>query len=147
MDGIPEKIVGFIADHHVLSLCVWDRDGPWAASCFYAFDRERARLIVLTATSTRHGARMRDEERVAGTIAGQPAKLRDIRGVQYTARAELLDGSERQAALALYGQRHPMARLASGSEVWSLDLTALKLTDNRLLFGQKTHWRRDEDVR
>lgn len=120
--------------------------GLWAASCFYVFDAARARLIVLSSRSTLHGRMMLDCPDMAGTIAGQPTQVQDIRGVQFLAHARCLaDDPEKAEALALYTARHPVAR-GMPADVWSLSLQQLKFTDNRIAFGHKTYWQRDEGV-
>ncbi|MGB8601132.1 MAG: pyridoxamine 5'-phosphate oxidase family protein [Rhizomicrobium sp.] len=143
MSQIPEKISTFIASNHVLSLCIADENGPWAASCFYVYDPTEVGFIILTSPQTRHGKRMLEAPEIAGTIAGQPDRIRDIRGLQYTARARTLDGEARKLALWAYSARHPAAKFVR-AEVWLLELRTLKYTDNSLIFGQKTYWQRDE---
>ena len=143
MPPLPATIRDFIISHHVLSLATCGDDGPWAASCFYAFDEPGAALLILSSSETRHGRHMLDRPQVAGTISGQPEALRDIRGLQFTAHATLLDRTERNEALRLYCARHPLARLHA-SPVWRLALDQLKFTDNRRLFGHKTRWSRDD---
>lgn len=140
MPSLPDPILRFLTDNPVLSLCLQGADGPWAASCFYVLDASMPRLILLSDVATRHGRLMLESPAVAGTVSGQPRHLRDIRGVQFTARSErLLDEDARQLALDLYLARHPMARLFN-SDVWSLRLETVKMTDNSLLFARKTRW-------
>lgn len=144
MQPLPAPIRDFIIGHHVLSLATCGDDGPWAASCFYAFDEPGAALLILSSSDTRHGRHMLDRPQVAGTISGQPEALRDIRGLQFTAHATPLDQIERSVALQLYCERHPLARLHA-SQIWRLALDQLKFTDNRRLFGHKTRWARRDD--
>ena len=81
---------------------------------------------------------------IAGTIAGQPARIRDICGIQFAARAECIaHPAERRAALDLYAQAHPIAKVFP-SDIWQLQLEYIKYTSNRPVFAHKTHWRRDE---
>lgn len=144
MTPVPDRIRDFILSNHVLSLCTQDRDGLWAASCFYAYDPGNTALVVLSSVETRHGRAMAEFPKVAGTIAGQPIGIREIRGLQYGAEAELLSGERRAAALNIYTTLHPLAKLAH-AEVWGLRLEHLKHTDNRYIFGQKTYWTKDSD--
>lgn len=128
----------------MVSLAVRDAEGLWAASCFYAVDLATASLVVLSASTTRHGAAMLARAEVAGTIAGQPEDIVAIEGIQFTGRADRLQGAAREAGLALYLARHPAARLAV-SDVWRLRLDTIKHTSNRVAFGRKTRWRRGVD--
>lgn len=141
MPSLPETMVEFIKSMHVLSLAVLDREGLWSANCFYAFDAEQAALVILTSLDTRHGTAMRDHPHISGTISAQPSNIRDIRGIQFSAIAERLENTARYDALSLYTSRHPLAKLKK-TDVWYLQLQQLKFTDNRYLFGHKTHWNR-----
>lgn len=142
---LPAEIAAFIAANHVAAVAVRDDGGLWAASCFYAVDLAAADLILLTATTTRHGAAMLADRHVAGTIAGQPEDVAAIEGVQFAGLAERLTDTTRDAALALYCARHPVARLAK-SDVWRLRLVEIKHTSNRVSFGRKTTWHRPTDL-
>lgn len=145
MKPLPETVSEFIAHNHVVSLATQDADGLWSACCFYAFVPEAAELVILTGTETRHGAAMLASPQISGTISGQPTNLRDIRGVQFVARAVRLESFARHDALRRYTGRHPLARLKT-TQVWSLRLMCVKFTDNYSLFGFKTHWQRDEEA-
>lgn len=138
---LPDKIQEFLVQNHVVSLAIKDDKGLWAASCFYALDTAQARLIVLTSQTTRHGQQMLIQPRLAGTVAQQPRHLREIRGLQFTAHAELLDGIPRQDALGIYTRRHPLAMLKR-TDVWAIRLDGVKYTDNHYVFAQKMCWER-----
>jgi len=139
---LPAPILEFVAAQHVLGLATLADGEPWAASCFYALHAAGGALLILTSDDTRHGAAMRAEPRVAGTIAGQPRSVASIRGLQFQALARCLDGAAADEAMALYVRRHPIARLHR-APIWRLELQALKYTDNRLGFGSKLQWRRE----
>jgi uncharacterized protein YhbP (UPF0306 family) len=143
MPPLNKAIIEFINSNHVVSLATLDADGLWSASCFYAFDPEQVRLLILTSTDTRHGAAMLADPHISGTISGQPKNIRDIRGIQFSACALRLESMARHQALRLYTQRHPLAKLKS-TDVWSLELQQIKFTDNFSLFGHKTHWVRQQ---
>ncbi len=143
MPPLPLNIRTFLAEHHVVSLAACHDGELWSASCFYVLDEAAARLIVLTGKTTRHGRLMLLNPNIAGTVAGQPARIRDICGIQFAARAECLEApAERQVALALYAQAHPIAKVFP-SDIWSLRLEHIKYTSNRPVFAHKTHWRRN----
>lgn len=145
MPPLPANIRTFLAEHHVVSLAACHGGELWSASCFYVFDEAAARLIVLTGKTTRHGRLMLLTPHIAGTIAGQPARIRDICGIQFTARAECLaESAARRTALDLYTQAHPVAKVFP-SDIWQLRLDYIKHTSNRPVFAHKTHWRRHEE--
>jgi uncharacterized protein YhbP (UPF0306 family) len=142
MSTLPAIVNSFILDNHVLSVATAAQGLPWAASCFYAFDSDSASLLVLTAEDTRHGEAMLKTGLVAGTIAGQPTSITEIRGVQFLANAELLQGHAADEGYRIYCIRHPIARLKRSS-TWRLAIQELKYTDNAKVFGKKVHWARN----
>lgn len=142
MQQIPHDIYDFLQSHHVLSVATTDAEGVWAASCFYVYDPDATGLVMMSSLKTRHAAAMQTMAEIAGTIAGQPERVRDICGVQFTAHPRLIDGAERKAAMKLYVKRHPAAKFYQ-TDCWMLDLIAMKYTSNKLIFAQKTLWHRD----
>lgn len=145
MNVLPDNIVRFLQHHHVVSIATQSpAGGLWSASCFYVFDEADAQLIVLTSRTTQHGSNMAAQPRIAGTVSGQPENITKISGIQFQARAVCLENEAARRAAALFYKAHPVAR-AMKSDVWALLLDKVKLTDNKLVFAQKTHWTRDEE--
>ena len=143
MQPIPDNIAAFLTQNHVVSIAAAADGAIWSACCFYVFDAERAALVVLTSLETRHGSLMAANPNVAGTIAGQPGSIAKISGIQFAARAALLEEeTERRRAQSLFYHAHPAAR-ALKSDVWLLRLDTVKFTDNKLVFAQKTLWQRN----
>jgi len=144
--SVPRPVIDVLDSHHVVSIATADEAGPWAASCFYAFDAAAMQLIVMTSATTRHGRAMLARRRVSGTVAGQPTAITDIRGLQFEATAALLEGTEQKKAMRRFVRRHPPAAVMP-SDVWALKLEAIKYTDNRIVFARKLHWSRTADER
>ena len=131
MQPIPDNIAAFLTQNHVVSIAAAADGAIWSACCFYVFDAERAALVVLTSLETRHGSLMAANPNVAGTIAGQPGSIAKISGIQFAARAALLEEeTERRRAQSLF--YHALLRLDT-----------VKFTDNKLVFAQKTLWQRN----
>lgn len=78
---------------------------------------------------------------IAGSIAGQPESVLQIKGVQFSGSAELLTGDAANQAYRRYCERHPIAMLKK-SDVWRINLEEIKHTDNARIFASKTFWRR-----
>lgn len=137
---IPIHIVQFILKNHVVSLACHYQHQLWSASCFYAFDEASHRLIILSKQTTEHGKLMLANPNIAGTIAGQPENIREIEGIQFQAVARCLENEqEKQTALQIYWQKHPLAKLMS-SDVWEIVFTRIKHTENRVAFAKKSLW-------
>ncbi len=91
MQPIPANITQFFQTNHVVSIATYADGTIWSACCFYVFDEPAARLIVLTSQKTKHGRLMAANPHIAGTVAGQPGSITKISGIQFTARARLLE--------------------------------------------------------
>lgn len=140
MQAIPEVIRDFIYSQHVVSLACHDGGSIWCANCFYAFDESQNRLIILTKESTQHGQLMTLNPHIAGTIAKHTEKITDIEGIQFLAEAYCLtDPTEKENALEIYLQRHPIAKLIP-SDVWAIQFNQIKHTSNKFAFAKKTLW-------
>lgn len=136
---IPTQIADFIEQHHVVSLACSAEGELWCASCFYWFDREQARLIILTDSQSRHGQLMCKNPQIAGTIAAQPKEIQAIEGVQFRARGERLSGEAQAVAFRQYFAKFPIAEKMQ-SEVWEVVFQEIKHTSNREKFGEKRYW-------
>lgn len=142
MHPVPGAMLALLAEHHVLTLSVQDAQGPWACSAFFVYDPRDVALVFLGSLDTRHARAIQADARVAGCVAGQPRDISQILGLQFAGAARLVeDEDEKARVLALYHQRFPETRDVS-APVWAATLDAMKLTDNRVKFGTKTHWRR-----
>ena len=63
---IDKRIVDFIKRHHVLTLATATCEGvPYCAACFYAYDKERNRLIFTSDDATNHAQQMLQNANVA----------------------------------------------------------------------------------
>lgn len=133
-------ITRYLKKQHVLSLC--SGNPVWCANCFYLFDAEKVAFWLMSETTTRHGAQMKDGAQVAGTINGQPKSVLLIKGVQYAGRIVLLEGEEEQTARRAYIRRFPIAAKVT-APLWEIELDELKMTDNALGFGKKLSWMRE----
>lgn len=131
-------LIRYLKKQHALSLCASDGDDLWCANCFYVFDETRMAFWLMTEPDTRHGALMRDNPRVAGTVNGQPKSVLLIRGVQYRGRIQL---TEEARAMKAYQKRFPVAKKIT-APLWEIVLDELKMTDNALGFGKKIVWQR-----
>jgi uncharacterized protein YhbP (UPF0306 family) len=134
------KLLNFLRSQHVVGLAVADDSGPWAASCYYYFSQADMALVLKSSAATRHGRAMSALGQIAGTVAGQPQLVNEIKGVQFIAQVERLAANTLLAEC--YCERHPAGRLVPG-EWWRLSLQHVKYTDNQDLPGMKVVWNRD----
>ena len=134
---MPEKIASFLASNHLLSLATWSVDEPYAASCFYAFDKKNYALIFASSQNTKHMQLITQNPNVAGTIALCEEVVHTIQGVQF--KGVVKEASKEQEML--YLRRFPIA-VAMQPMLWALELTWVKMTDNTLGFKTKISWSR-----
>lgn len=137
---MDERFVKFIKKHHVLTLATVNGEGmPYVANCFYAYDAKRNLFIFTSDLTTRHGAEMAADDRVALSIVLETRVVGRVQGLQIVGRAEHGDDEARKC----YIKRFPYAAMAD-LEIWMVAPTMMKLTDNTLGFGKKLIWQSEE---
>ncbi len=142
---LHKRIRSLFRRHHLLSIATVSEQGPWCASCFYAWDEENNTLVITTDPVTRHGAEFRINPQVAGTIALETKRIGRIRGAQFTGTVTEPTGDDLRRARNIYLKRFPFAALAD-IHLWVISLSHIKLTDNRLGFGKKIIWTSGDDL-
>lgn len=142
MHPIDDRILEFIADHHILTLAVTRDKAPYCATCYYAWLQEGSCFVITSDPSTRHIRDITESGnfRVAGAIALETRIVGKIRGIQFTGVIHELTGAAMETARKRYLKRFPVARLMPGLHLWSVVPDFIKLTDNRLGFGTKLTW-------
>lgn len=137
---MDERFIKFIKKHHVLTLATVNSEGmPYVANCFYAFDTKRNLFVFTSDLATRHGAEMAANSSVALSIVLETRIVGRVQGLQVTGRAERGDDEARKC----YIKRFPYAA-AADLELWMVEPTMMKLTDNTLGFGKKLVWQSAE---
>ena len=137
---MDERIIKFIKKHHVLTLATINSEGmPYVANCFYAYDNKRNRFVFTSDLTTRHGAEMAANGSVALSIVLETRIVGRVQGLQVTGKAHRGDDEARKS----YIKRFPYAA-AADLELWMVEPTFMKLTDNTLGFGKKLIWQSEE---
>ena len=137
---MDERFIKFVKKHHVLTLATVNGEGmPYVANCFYAFDTKRNLFVFTSDLATRHGAEMAANSSVALSIVLETRIVGRVQGLQVTGRALRGDDEARKC----YIKRFPYAA-AADLELWMVEPTMMKLTDNTLGFGKKLVWQSAE---
>jgi uncharacterized protein YhbP (UPF0306 family) len=140
-----DKIAMFVRRHHVMTVATVGADGgPWVAHVFYAWLAAENLFVFTSDTSTRHGAEMLTDSRVAAGIALETRTVGRVQGLQIEGRVHRAEAGELESARTAYLRRFPYAVVAPLS-LWVLEPTLLKLTDNTLGFGKKIIWTREKE--
>ncbi len=143
MEMPAKEIRDFIRKHHVLTLATCSEGVPWCAHCFYAWMEGENWLVFTSDDHTRHVKEAEANPEVAGGIVLETSVVGKIRGIQFRGVMRRPAEEERGAVRRAYLKRFPFAALMNTS-LWIVELSHLKMTDNRLGFGKKRYWRRDE---
>ena len=136
---IDNRIIDFIRRHHVLTLATSVEDEPYCAACFYTYDKERNRIVFTSDDSTRHAQQMLENAKVAVGITLETRIVGKVQGVQICGVASRGNDEDKR----LYIKRFPYAALAP-LNIWAVEPTFIKLTDNTLGFGKKLIWSNQE---
>jgi len=138
---LDERIKKFIKRHNVLTLATLDDNGPYCCNCFYVFDSDNVRFIILSENKTQHISNILLDDRVAGTIFLDTVIIGKIEGVQFRGNIKKPNKEEINRLRLMYLQRFPFA-VFKIEDIWVVDVNFIKFTDNKLGFGKKLLWKR-----
>ncbi len=139
MESINKRIIDFINEHHVLTLATSNNNLPYCANCFYAYDNEKNKLIFTSDDNTKHISDIKNNNIIAGSIVLETKTVGKIQGIQFNGIISKPQDDYKKTANKLYLKRFPYAILKN-TKLWIVDLTFIKMTDNRLGFGKKLIW-------
>jgi uncharacterized protein YhbP (UPF0306 family) len=137
-----KKLIEFISEHHLLSLSTCKDNLPYSASCFYAFFEEEMRFVIASDEDTQHMKNLKDNPNFSAVIALETKEVGKIRGIQFSGKLKKATTKEK----ALYLKTYPYA-LALNPTLWSLHIDYVKFTDNRLGFGKKRVYKKEEGAK
>jgi uncharacterized protein YhbP (UPF0306 family) len=103
---------------------------------------EENALAFTTDTDTRHGQEFFKNPLVAGSVVLETLIIGKIRGIQFQGIVSEPEGEMLNKAKSVYLTRFPVAMLIE-THLWIVELTHIKMTDNRLGFGKKLIWTRN----
>src|SRR4030042_2404328 len=136
---VDERIVRFFRKHHVVTIATSVKDEPWCANCFYVYLEEKNALVLTTGHETRHGKEFLKNKVVAGSVVLETPVVGKIRGIQFQGIVSEPEGELSKTVRKSFLKRFPVAMLME-THLWIVELTHIKMTDNRLGFGKKIIW-------
>jgi uncharacterized protein YhbP (UPF0306 family) len=139
MDKVDKRIIEFINKHHVLTLSTSRNNIPYSANCFYVYFEEGNMLVFTTDHKTKHAQDAVENKIVSGSIVLETNVVGKIQGVQFQGRMYEPEEELLKKVKARYLKRFPVAMLMK-TNLWVVELSFLKFTDNRLGFGKKLNW-------
>jgi uncharacterized protein YhbP (UPF0306 family) len=140
---IDSRVIRFLKKHHVLTIATTVDGEPWCANCFYVYLEESNSFVFTTDPATRHGREFNENHHVSGSVVLETKIIGKIRGIQFQGIVSEPEGKELESARRAYLKRFPVAMLME-THLWVVDLTYIKMTDNRLGFGKKVIWIKDQ---
>jgi uncharacterized protein YhbP (UPF0306 family) len=136
---IDRRVIRFFRNHHVLTIATTAENEPWCANCFYVYLEKENTLVFTTDSETRHGQEFVKNPLVAGSVVLETMVIGRIRGIQFQGIVSEPEGEMLSKAKRAYLKRFPPAVLLK-THLWTVKLTLIKMTDNRLGFGNKFLW-------
>jgi len=136
---IDRRVINFFKKHHVLTIATSSGKEPWCANCFYVYLEDENALVFTTEPETRHGQEFSVNPSVAGSVVLETKIIGKIRGIQFQGIVSEPSGNVEIKARTAYLKRFPPATLMD-THLWIVRLTNIKMTDNRLGFGNKIKW-------
>ena len=139
MDNL-QKITAFIDEHHVLTLATATKDGaPYCCNAFFAYRADEQAFVFTSDKTTLHGEMMLANPRVAASVVLETRTVGKVQGLQITGTVMPAKEGEKMA----YIKSFPYAAVADLT-LWRIEADFMKLTDNRLGFGKKLIWQKQE---
>ena len=136
---IDKRIIDFIQEHHLLTLSTSKENIPYCCNVFYIYDEKNNSLIFSSDTKTKHAQDFIENPEVAGTIALETKDVEKIQGVQLLGKITELNGEDLNNATKQYLKEFPYAEKMK-PQLWEMKLTFIKMTHNKLGFGEKLIW-------
>lgn len=136
---IDERITRFFRKHHVLTIATSVNNEPWCANCFYVYLEDENALVFTTDPETRHGKEFLKNRLIAGSVVLETSVIGRIRGIQFQGIVSEPEGEMAEKSKRSYLKRFPVAMLMD-THLWIVELTHIKMTDNRMGFGKKLVW-------
>lgn len=147
---VDARIVRFVGRHRVMTLATADASAGgelWCCNLFYAYlapgtlGFAGGAFVFTSPTETRHAAQFTAHGRVAASVVLESKVVGRLQGLQLQGTVHRADSSAEwlSAARSGYLKRFPFAAPML-SELWLLEVSNMKYTDNTLGFGTKLFW-------
>lgn len=138
---MDDHIVAFLQEQSVINFATSINNQPYCASCYYAYVPGNELLVFKSDSDTKHIEDALKNNKVAGTIVPDKLIKAKIQGIQFTGVFKAADGAVGDVAKKAYLSKFPVAGLFRGN-IWIVELSKVKFTDNTLVFGKKILWER-----
>ena len=141
---VDKQIISFIKKHHVLTLATFDGQQSYCSNVFYAYDIENNAFVFYSDDKTKHFNDMKNNKNVAASIVLETKIIGKIQGLQLNGIATRPNGEMKKHCYRIYLKRFPYA-IISKADLWMLEITFAKYTNNMLGFGKKIIWKKTDE--
>ncbi len=138
---MDERIVAFLEEQSVINFATSVNNQPYCASCYYTYVPGNELLVFKSDVDTKHIEDALKNNNVAGTVVPDKLIKAKIQGIQFTGIFKAGEGAVGEMAKKAYLSKFPVAGLFRGN-IWIIELSKVKFTDNTLVFGKKILWER-----
>ena len=138
---MPEQIVEFFNDSSVVTIATSVDNYPYCATCYFAYVPEERALAFKSDSDTKHIEDALTNNHVAGSILPDKIAKAKPKGIQFTGTFYKAEGNSGDLAKKAYLKKFPIAGIFRG-DIWIIELSKIKFTDNTLVFGKKLMWER-----
>lgn len=143
-DNIDARIIKVLKKHHIFTLATSSNNLPYCCTCFYAYYSEGNEIIFTSEKDTRHISEALLQKHIAGNIALETKLIGIIRGIQFTGLISEISEKDREKYVKIYTHRFPYVKhLLKEAIFWKIEPDFFKLTDNKLGFGKKIIWNKN----
>lgn len=136
---MDKKISAFILAQTALTIATSIDSIPYCATCFYAYIEKDNLLVFKSDTETKHISDALLNNKVAGSILMDKTEIGKIKGIQFNGIFFTPKEDHLKDAQKGYYFKFPYAAAMKG-DLWAIELTSVKFTDNTLGFGKKIIW-------
>ena len=138
---MPEQIAAFLEEQSVVTIATSKDHQPYCASCYYAFVPDENLLAFKSDSDTRQIEEALQNNLTGGTVLPDKITQAKPQGVQFMGVFRKAEGEVGDIAKKAYLRKYPVAGIFRG-EIWVIELSKIKFTDNTSAFGKKTLWER-----
>lgn len=142
MSITESRITDFFKEHHVLTMAVSNNSESWCANCFYVYLKDEEAFLFTSDSDTKHIVMGLQNNQVSGSIVLETKIIGKIRGIQFTGELQKVENTEHSKYRIKYLKKFPFAIIIN-TDLWIIKLSKVKMTDNRLGFGKKLYWERE----
>lgn len=135
---LPDRILKFVELQVLLTLTTCLENRPHCAILYYAYSSTLNMLIFKSKGDSRHVMEGKINNQIAASISFTGSDIMQIKGAQIEGKF-IEDNEVLNEAKKSYYKKFPFALVIPG-DIWLIELTKIKFTDNSLGFSKKINW-------